>query len=485
MKHLFLVTAAALATAPVPAIAATPDWSALAVGDVEAIYAETKANHPGMHDPANPTFPALLEQARSEALAYARKAATPAAFEASLLRFKAVLNDGHAGAYATLPEEYSPAIRWPGFVAAWRGDAMYVYKSADGGPPAGSRIESCDGQPVADLVRTKVFGWMDGADIPGAWWASARRLFVDDANPFATQPQSCRFVIDGVAADRALTWSPIPDYYREWRNGSINGDLLPIGMEERAPGIQWIAMPDFQPDEAGSAAYQALFKMLAEKSVQVRSARAVVLDLRFNEGGSSLWSRRIAEGLWGKDAVAARADQRFAKTAVWWRPTPGNLAEVRGFVDLLTSQGDADTAGLVAQFIPVFEAAIARGDTWFVEPDSPSAPKPDAAPLLTAPVYVIVPGQCASACLDAIDVFKLFPNTRLIGAPSSADSTYMEVRNPPLPSGMARGIIPMKMYVDRPRGNGEFYAPDIEMRDFDWSTANFLKRIEEDLAAQL
>ena len=189
--------------------------------------------------------------------------------------------------------------------------------------------------------------------------------------------------------------------------------------------------------------------------------------------------------MWGKDAVAARADQRFAKTAVWWRPTPGNLAEVRGFVDLLTSQGDADTAGLVAQFIPVFEAAIARGDTWFVEPDSPSAPKPDAAPLLTAPVYVIVPGQCASACLDAIDVFKLFPNTRLIGAPSSADSTYMEVRNPPLPSGMARGIIPMKMYVDRPRGNGEFYAPDIEMRDFDWSTANFLKRIEEDLAAQL
>ena len=483
MKHLAIL-AAALVAVPLAAAAETPDWAALATGDIEALYAETRANHPGMHDPANPAFPALLEQARSEALAYAAMATTAGGFEASIQRFKAVLNDGHAGAYATLPDEHSPPIRWPGFVAAWRGDAMFVYKSAEGGPPAGSLIESCDGTPIADLVRTNVFGWMDGGQVPGAWWSLARRVFVDDGNPFVRLPQTCRFVTEGTAEDRPLSWSPIPDYYQEWRNGSINGDLLPIGMEERAPGIHWIAMPDFQPDEAGAAAYQALFSQLADKREALAGARAVVLDLRFNNGGSSLWSRRVAEGLWGEDAVGARAAKRFEKTAVWWRPTPGNLAEVRGFVDLLTQQGDAEMAAMVGQFVPLFEAAIARGDTWLVEPDFPSPAKPDAAPLLTAPVYVIVPGQCASACLDAIDVFKLFGNTRLIGAPSSADSTYMEVRNPPLPSGMARGIIPMKMYVDRPRANGQHYAPDIEMRDFDWSTANFLKRIEADLAGR-
>jgi hypothetical protein len=57
----------------------------------------------------------------------------------------------------------------------------------------------------------------------------------------------------------------------------------------------------------------------------------------------------------------------------------------------------------------------------------------------------------------------------------------MEVRNPKLPSGMAQAIIPMKMYIDRPRGKGAVYEPDIEMRELDWSTANFLKRIEADL----
>jgi hypothetical protein len=72
---------------------------------------------------------------------------------------------------------------------------------------------------------------------------------------------------------------------------------------------------------------------------------------------------------------------------------------------------------------------------------------------------VIVPGQCASACLDAIDYFKRFPNTKLIGAPSSANWTSMEVRNPKLPSGMADALIPMEMYLDRPRCKGAFTSP--------------------------
>ncbi|MBC8794234.1 MAG: hypothetical protein C6Y20_21825 [Tagaea sp. CACIAM 22H2] len=243
-------------------------------------------------------------------------------------------------------------------------------------------------------------------------------------------------------------------------------------------------MPDFSPDEAGAAAYQALFAELEARADALRGARAVVLDLRHNNGGSSLWSLRIAERLWGKPAVESARQRAGAKTKVLWRPTPGNLAEVRSFGDLIRAQGDAATAALIDAFVPMFEQAVARGDTWLEEPDEASSGEPagEAAPLLTVPVYVVVPGQCASACLDAIDVFKLFANTKLIGAPSSADSTYMEVRTPELPSGMARAIIPMKVYVDRPRGNGEHYEPDIVMRDFDWSTGNFLRRIEDDLA---
>jgi hypothetical protein len=94
---------------------------------------------------------------------------------------------------------------------------------------------------------------------------------------------------------------------------------------------------------------------------------------------------------------------------------------------------------------------------------------------------VIVPGNCASACLDAVDVFKMFPNTKLVGAPSSAESTYMEVRSQPLPGGLARVVVPVKLYVNRPRGNGEFYKPDIAVTTVGWRTADFQAAIERDL----
>jgi hypothetical protein len=97
-------------------------------------------------------------------------------------------------------------------------------------------------------------------------------------------------------------------------------------------------------------------------------------------------------------------------------------------------------------------------------------------------VYVVVPGNCASACLDALDVLTRFPNTILVGAPSSADSTYMEVRVAELASGRAAVIVPNKVYVKRKRANGEIYTPQIEVRDIAWTTPTLLKTIEADLA---
>jgi hypothetical protein len=462
-----------------------PDWGKLAVADVEAAYKETKANHPGMFDPANPKFPQLLEKAKAEALKLARQTKTAGGFDATISRFKAVLNDGHAGAYPSIPEKLQPQIKWPGFVAAWRGDAMYVYKAAEGGPAEGAQILSCDGVPIRTLIQRNVFTFRHGGEVPGEWWSSARLALIDDGNPFVKWPKSCVFKTKGKAEPRTLSWSTIPDYYQDWKNGSANGERLPIGMTERATGLYWFALPDFQPDDAGTAAFKKMYADTEASRDKLLSARGIVLDLRFNQGGSSLWSKNLAERLWGKPQLDKVLKSYFAKTQTWWRPTPGNLAAVKQFSTTLKAQGDKETASYVNMFIPLFEAAIKKDAKWLIEPDSPEAAdgarEVEPASLKTA-VYVIVPGQCASACLDAIDYFKRFPNTKLIGAPSSADSTYMEVRAVNLPSGMGGTIIPMKMYVDRPRGNGVYYTPDIVMTDFDWSTANFQRRIEADLA---
>ena len=130
--------------------------------------------------------------------------------------------------------------------------------------------------------------------------------------------------------------------------------------------------------------------------------------------------------------------------------------------------------------------APAAGQPFYVEKrkgDAPATGAPDGAPS-TRPVYVVVPGNCASACLDALDVFTRFPNTVLIGAPSSADSTYMEVRIAELESGRASVIVPNKVYVNRKRGNGEIYQPKILVRDVAWSFDTLLRTVEDDLAGR-
>jgi hypothetical protein len=60
----------------------------------------------------------------------------------------------------------------------------------------------------------------------------------------------------------------------------------------------------------------------------------------------------------------------------------------------------------------------------------------------------------------------------------------MEVRTETLPGGLARVVVPTKLYVNRPRGNGEFYRPDIPVTALQWTTATFLDVVERDLARQ-
>lgn len=475
-----LLAAGAVAAADLPQ---TPEqWQRAASADIETAYQITLDNHPGTYDPANPGFATRLGEARKAGLQLAAQVRDGAGYQAALLRFNTVIHDGHAGVAFTMP----PAVewRWPGFVAAWRGDSMYVYATVPGGPAAGSRIDACDGESIATLVQTNVFAFQGRSDEPGNWWTEAPDVFVDKGNPFIKRPQVCTFTLDGKQFAMTLAWSQYTNEMLLWRQQSYNGVTLPVGLTEPRARLYWAAMPEFQPDEAQRTAYRAMSAELRAHPQRYQQADAVVIDLRGNHGGSSLWSLDFAGALWGDAEMARRDQQRTGKQQVWWRASAGNVAHVRWMVGFLKDQGNAELAEGINALANVMQEALERGDKFYVS--SSGAPAAHTAtvappPAFNRPVYVIVPGQCASACLDALDYFTMFPNTKLIGAPSSADSNYMEVRYQSLDSAAAKAVIPNKVYVGRPRAAGQFYTPQIVVRDLEWSTENFLKVIEADL----
>lgn len=452
-------------------------WSQAAHRDVEAAYGLLAENHPGMVNPEDPGFQSRLAAARAKGLELAAQVRDASGFAAALDGFSAGLRDGHALVFADV--EAPAEAMWPGFVAAWRGDRLLVSASSVPELPVGATIQACDGRDTRALVLENVFAFGGRPEEAGQWWVHAPRVFQGDGNPFIKLPQRCRVSVDGRVSEVDLSWRPVDARFKAWK-AVRNGEPLSPGLTQPRPGLFWLALPTFQPDEAERAAYRgAVQKLLASRST-ILAADAVVIDLRGNQGGSSFWSEEAAKALWGAAPV-----ERFEgadPSRVWWRVSQGNTDHVARLAETLHAQGQPESAAIFDGVATGMRAALAKARPYYVEPADPGQPSSSraVAPLST-PVYVIVPGQCASACLDALDVFAHFPNTKLIGAPSSADSVYLEVRVQALPDGLAKVVIPTKLYRDRPRASGQVYPPAIEVRDLSWSTEAFRAVVEADL----
>lgn len=462
------------------------EWKRLAEQDVRAAYDIYVANHPGMHDPVNKGFPAQLKRARDAASARASAATDQAGYVEALGAFSAELSDGHAQlglksgtATATVSRQ------WPGFVAAWRGDAAIVHHASAGFPvPTGSAISGCDGMPVADFMKDRLLSRGFRPKEAGHWWARAPQAFYSASSWAKKGPQTCTFKTPaGVRQSLKLNYTPVPENFMDLVTAATDGERTPIGMTEPRPGIFLIGLPDFQPNEEGVKSYEALFETLKARRPDLLKARAVVLDLRHNNGGSSAWSHRIAGAIWGEAAFDPRIENYFRDVRIWWRASKDNTSYMSEMEAKVRKTGNNEVADSVRKNGEGMKAALARGEHFYVQGDDKSADMLPTPPSdFKAPVYVITPGRCGSACNDAVDAFKQFDNVKLIGAPTSADSTYMEVRSADLPSGIGRIVIPNKVWMNRPRGSGEVYMPDIEVRDPDWSTATFLSHVERDLA---
>lgn len=470
------------------------DWRAVAIADIEAAYAAFKNEHPGYHDPVNPDFREQLEQAHERGLDFANRITKPEDFVVALDAFSSALRDGHAQLYPTnayynmVPE----LRRWPGFVANWRGTGTRVTKALpEHETLVGAEITGCDGQPVRELIERNVFALLHRPEEPGQWWSRAHNLFIDSRFDGldmlgSTLPSKCDFVrLDGQRETHTLSWSEVPAnvqsenwFYRSWI-----GENSYIGLTEPRPGLFVIGLPDFQPNSEGEAAYEQLFADLSARHDELANARAIVIDMRGNNGGSSVWPKRVAQLLWGERFIDPVMDKYHANTSVWWRNTPAVREQVKLYSEL--PELPDYYKSILKELADNMVRANPQASPLVVEPKaSNDVSSEPALPLIAdIPIYVASDGSCASSCNNGLDIFTRFPGTKLIGAPSSADSTYLEVRYENTPSGYARMILPMKVYVGRPLrpGPADTYPSDIPVTSADWSTNRFLDLIEQDL----
>lgn len=480
-----MITAVALLAAA-QTVEPKPNWRAIAITDASATYRLFAENHPGMANPEDKGFPAKLAAARDASMKIAREARNWDGYDRALDTFSEHLSDGHAVVFASdEPGRISRKLTWPGFIAAWRGNGLVVHHAGPTSPaPKGSRIESCDGRPVTRLMRETIRGgWLRPTEA-GQWWEAGPMLLVGSSPPSPNQIRTCTFRLpDRRRRQARLPWGDEPKGMFGLYRNALSGDPTPIGLTEPRRGMWLIGLSTFSPDDAGTAAYRKLYADIARRRADLLGAKVIVLDLRSNNGGSWEYGHEVARQLWGKNAAQERLNHFFRNVRIGWRASPANVAAMPERVAMLRARGHKDAADEVQAIADGMKVALAEGRPLFVEPSFGRGAGADGlSPTdLQTPIYVITHGGCVSACLDAIDMFKRFGNVKLIGAPTSADTTYMDVRRDRLPSGYANIVIPLKTWMNRPRKSGEFYRPDIPFNALDWSMPAFLDRIEADL----
>lgn len=441
-----------------PAVPAPADWGVALREDAQAFHDLILDSHPGPVDVENPGFNPLLEQGLQTALARAATADSYQDWYFALQEYSASFEDGHLKLFNYQPMGHVWRSQWPGFLTVRKGaDHTVVFNRDPAAPPVDAVLKSCDGQSSDALAATFV-----GKGV-GRWMLQSRRqafsnaLFVEQTNPYVQRPQGCVFTVDGREQAFDLNWREVAGPLLNEALTATRSPRFTTPLEVRPFGANgyWIGLGSFEPD-ATSEEGQRLTTLQAEVDAQaeaIRSAGTVVFDLRGNNGGASTWIYAQARALWGADWVTAK---RPLSKGVDWRASKGNLDRIIG----LRSQV-GENPQLIAYVETVsagLTGALERGEPLWRQAASDTPRPVGAVSSMKAKVFVLTDYDCASACLDAVDLLKALGAVQ-VGQETSADTLYMDVRYTPLPSGRVEMAIPSKVYRGRARGNNEPAVP--------------------------
>ncbi len=430
------------------------DWPTLAMGDLRAMHDLIRDNHPGPVDAGNPQFNAWLEAGLAEALPLAEAAHSRSDHEYALRVYANGFADGHLGV------RFPPrnAALWPGFLTTT--DARGITRVSVTAPgaliPLGAALLGCDGEDAAALLHRRVQCPLANPAVPQRLGLASPWLMIaadDAAPPFAR----CRF--DEAEREIDLRWQPISSAALQQRITEAQGILRPpLGLREVA-GVWFVSLPSFQWTGADLARMQAFLADLNQHAAQLHEVRHVVIDLRGNDGGDSLWGEAVASALWGRDHVSAVEDSLDG--SVEWRVSERNATAVQSDAAAIRAEGQAEAAEEFSAIAAKIAALSGTGTALLPAPE-PVGPAPEPFPSpFQNPVYVLTEPHCASACLDFMDLLRRLPGVVQVGLPTSADTTYLELASAPLPSGQATLAYAMKVYRNRARRNNEWHDPAI------------------------
>ncbi|MCB1600513.1 MAG: hypothetical protein KDI66_10915 [Xanthomonadales bacterium] len=348
------------------------------------------------------------DQAYLETLPKVIEAKDTADYYRELMRFAALLKDGHSNAYP--PDELAPAMySRPGLRTALVEDKVLVLEVRDpalakSGVKVGDEILRIDGQPVRSYAEAQVAPYESSSTRQDRDVRSfSYGLLAGDAQqPVQLQLRSAGGKLFEVSAPRS-------GYQRTPGRASES-------FEVRRDGVAVLRASQFESD----AAHQLLLKHWSELS----SAKALVLDLRGNGGGSSNHGWDLLTHL--SDDPVVTPVSRYRDGSPLSRARNGENASIK----------------------------------WRIVPDEPYQRRDSRK--FSGPVAMLIDARTFSAAEDTAAAFKLMQRGPIIGV-ASGGSTGQPLGFPLPGGGFARICVKRDSYPDGTDFVGVGVLPDIEV----------------------
>ncbi|MGE4069819.1 MAG: S41 family peptidase [Lysobacterales bacterium] len=348
------------------------------------------------------------DQAYLETLPKVIAAEDTAAYYRELMRFVARLKDGHSNAYP--PEELAPAMySRPGLRTALVEDKVLILEVRDPalahlGVKVGDEIVSIDGQPVRDYANERVAPYQSSSTPQDLAVRSYSYGLLAGAAGQAVQLQ-----LRSAAGKLLEVSAPRSGYERTPGRASESFEL-------RRDGVAVLRASHFE----SNAAHQLMLKYWPELS----KAKALILDLRGNGGGSSNH---------GWDLLTHLSDQPLVTPASFYREASP-----------ISRAGNGDNASL----------------KWRTIEDQPYEGRD--ARKFRRPVAMLIDARTFSAAEDTAAAFKLMQRGPIVGVASGGSSGQPLAL--PLPGGgSARICVKRDTYPDGSHFVGVGVLPDIEV----------------------
>jgi hypothetical protein len=441
------------------------DWQKLSQLDLTASYNLLKNNSAGGADQENPAYQIWLKQGYQQALSMAKKVNNASSYNLVMNFYTNGFHDEHVQ-YVPYLKRFDFMQTWPGFTIYWQHQHFYVrnfsHTAPKQSPPTGAELLSCDKQSVKHLLLTRVFPYFGNPALNASWHIVTPRLFFYSQNPWYSRLKQCTFLIGKYRKTYTLHWRDINETHayniRMQTNYSYQGKFSATTF---AKNSIWVSIPSFLP-EAPSAI--TAFKKIIKQAPNWRNKKLLVIDMRGNLGGNSLWGTELLTSLYG-NAYYQQQTAKLMQPSYQWRVSSDNLGELKGFYSRYIAKNFGKKSQAyqeLQQTINGMQQALHNHQAYYpANVEQPSATTTDTviSNPVKATIVFLTDGRCASSCLTFADQLFTFPNVIQAGQPTHASTNYTESVVTKLPGG-ARLYYPMKVQRFRQRKSNQAYIPE-------------------------